>query len=87
MRRARRGAIHGRLAALEARAASKTGGPLIGFEDPLSLAVHADGGRMFASKREFFDAGRKAGKMPLLIQRDCELSPHSRPAVPQEAGK
>lgn len=81
--RTRRGAVHGnamaRIAALEVAAAARHSGPLVGFEDPLSLAVHADGNRMYANAREFYEAGRKAGKLPLLITRDTEQSAHSRP--------
>ena len=87
LRRSRRGSVHGnalaRLHALEVAAAARHSGPILGWEDPLSLAVHADGGRVYASAREFFEAGRRGDKLPLLIRRDVELSPHNRP--PEES--
>ena len=77
--RNRRGSVHGRLAALEARAETRGGGPLVGWQDPLSLAVFADGNRMYNSAAEFYAAGRRGNKTPVLICRDCEQSPHNRP--------
>lgn len=74
MRSARRGATHGnlaaRLAALEARAATKTGGPMIGIEDRLTGEVRADNGQTFPNFEAFFADGRRGRKLPLLISCD-----------------
>ena len=78
-RLSRRGSVHGRLAALEAKAETRVGGPLVGWQDPLSLAVFADGNRMYNSAAEFYEASRRGNKTGVLICRDCEQSPHSRP--------
>lgn len=79
----RRGHVHGiagRLSRLENRQA-RAQGPYIGIEDAASGVIRADGGRTYASADEFFAAGRRGDKLPLLIALDREPSPHNRPEV------
>ena len=86
--RSRRGATHGnalaRLHALEVAAAARSSGPFLGIEDAATGEIRADGGRVYATPAEFFAAGRRGDKLPLLISLDREPSPHNRPAEPSE---
>lgn len=81
--RSNRAAVRARLDALEERAAARHGGPVIGWQDPLSLAVFGDGGQVYNNAAEFYEASRRGNKTGILICRDCEASPHN---TAKEAG-
>lgn len=70
LRRSNRASLDKRLAALEAKAAARHGGPMIGIEDAATGEVRADNGQTFPNFEAFFADGRRGRKLPLLISCD-----------------